>query len=187
MLLFSPSCCTNMFFYSCRSTLLKSHSYHKMVVPVEPLTLQASVPELESADEMPPDALPPSPTWVLPLQRRAHGLGIHIPLPPWPSQEARLWGRPRGRDPRRGPGRPPGSVRSPSPSKRGWRLAPPSTLGIKNNCRGRRARTAEEAEEKCVICLAPLYDNTMHFRTACMHLVHAKCMKDVFEYSATTD
>ena len=86
---------------------------------------------------MPPVNPPPSPTWVLPLQRSAHGLGIHIPLPPWPSQEARLWGHGHdSRNPRRGPGQPRGMVWSPSPSTRGWRLAPPSTLGNKNNFKG---------------------------------------------------
>ena len=79
----------------------------QMAVPVvPPLNLQ-DVPELPDSDDPPPVVPPPSPTWVLP--RRDRGLGVHIPLPPWPSQEARLWGHPRGRDPRRGP-RPAGSV-----------------------------------------------------------------------------
>ena len=67
------------------------------------------------------------------------------------------------------------------------RLAPPSTLGNKNNFRGRRARDVEEAEESCIFCMAPLWDNTMLFRTACQHTVHARCMKGVFEFGLTTD
>ena len=86
-----------------------------------------------------------------------------------------------------GPSRPHGSVRSPSPSTRGWRLAPPSNLCNKNNCRGCRARNVEEADESCVVCLAPLYDNTMLFRTACQHSVHACCMKGVFEFGETNE
>ena len=137
---------------------------------------------------MPPVNPPPSPTWVLPLQRRAYSLGIHFPLPPWPSQEARLWGHGHDScDPRCGPGRSRGTVPSPSPSMRGWRLTPPSTLGNKNSFRGCRARNVEEAEESCVVCMAPLWDNTMLFRTACQHTVHARCMKGVFEFGLTTE
>ena len=95
------------------------------------------------------------------------GTGIRFSLPPNPGQEARLWGRERERDPRCRPGPPRGAVRSPSPSKRGWRLAPPTTVGKKNQFRGRQPRYEKEAKETCGVCLEPKWNNSMMFQPAC--------------------
>ena len=95
------------------------------------------------------------------------GTGIRFSLPPNPGQEARLWGRERERDPRCRPSPPRGAVRSPSPSKRGWRLAPPTTVGKKNQFRGRQPRNEEEAKETCGVCLEPKWNNNMMFQPAC--------------------
>ena len=156
---------------------------------------ESPLPELDDSPPMPPVTPPPYPTWVLPQDRRAYatdGTGIFFPLPPWPAQEARLWGRARDRDPRFRlagcrPGPPRGAVRSPSPSKRGWRLPPPTTVGKKNQYRGRRPRNEEESKETCGVCLEPMWNNSMMFMPACKHTVHASCMSGVFEHAPTPD
>ena len=119
----------------------------------------------------------------------AHRQGYTFPCP-WPSQEARLWAVGWGhdsRDPRCPPGRPRGGIRSPSPSTRGWWLAPPSSLGKKNNFKGRRPTDQKEKEEDCSVCLAPLWDNTMLFQTACKHAIHGHCMRGVFQHGITAE
>ena len=76
---------------------------------------------------------------------------------------------------------------NPSPSTRGWQLSPPSSLGKKNNFKGRRPTDQKEKEEDCSVCLAPLWDNTMLFQTACKHAIHGHCMRGVFQHGITAE